>query len=277
MRRGAVLAHERFGEGPPIVLIHGLGHRRQAWYPVARRLAPHRDVILVDLPGHGQSPAYDGQGRPARDRFREILTDFLDSVRLDRPHIAGNSLGGLIALEAVADGHASSATALSPAGFWSDAEDFAGIERFFRSAVALSRRTTRIAPALVRTIPGRAVMYSGVAARPLRRSGSVARADLLGFLHAGTVIGELLPEAYSFDAVIPADARVTIGWGSRDWVLRQHQARRAEELLPGATHVRLPGCGHVPMSDRPGLVTKLILEGSDGPLLSTSRRRKVKQ
>ena len=50
------LAFERIGSGPPLVLLHGVGHRRQAWYPVLDWLVPHRDVILVDLPGHGESP-----------------------------------------------------------------------------------------------------------------------------------------------------------------------------------------------------------------------------
>src|SRR5204863_292870 len=50
------LAYERIGSGPPLVLLHGVGHRRQAWGAVLDRLTPHRDVILVDLPGHGESP-----------------------------------------------------------------------------------------------------------------------------------------------------------------------------------------------------------------------------
>ena len=50
------LAFERTGSGPPLVLLHGVGHRRQAWHAVLDRLTPHRDVILVDLPGHGESP-----------------------------------------------------------------------------------------------------------------------------------------------------------------------------------------------------------------------------
>ena len=261
-RVGPILAHERFGEGPPLVLIHGLGHRRQAWYPVVDRLAPHREVILVDLPGHGQSPAYQANGRAPREHLRDLLLDFLNRLGLDRPHLVGNSLGGLIALESAVEGHAGSVTVLSPAGFWRDARELAAIQRFFRTAVQLSARTAWVGPSLVRTPVGRTAMYAAVVARPRRVAAAVAGADLRAFVHAGPTILELLPHAYSFEAEVPVDVPVTIAWGTHDRILRKHQAERARLVVPHATHVRLPRCGHVPMSDRPGLVAKVILSGS---------------
>ncbi|MFD1048194.1 alpha/beta fold hydrolase, partial [Kibdelosporangium lantanae] len=49
--------YERRGSGTPLVLLHGIGHRWQAWEPVLDRLALHHDVIAVDLPGFGLSPS----------------------------------------------------------------------------------------------------------------------------------------------------------------------------------------------------------------------------
>jgi pimeloyl-ACP methyl ester carboxylesterase len=57
----------------------------------------------------------------------------------------------------------------------------------------------------------------------------------------------------------------TIAWGSRDALLLPTQARRARERLPNARHVRLHGCGHVPMSDDPDQVAAAILRGSAEP------------
>ena len=57
------LAYERHGTGPALVLLHGVGHRRQAWQPVLDLLTPHRTVIMVDLPGHGDSPPLRTEGR----------------------------------------------------------------------------------------------------------------------------------------------------------------------------------------------------------------------
>ena len=53
-----MLAFERHGSGEPLVLVHGVTHRRQAWYPVLDQLAEQREVILVDLPGHGESDPF---------------------------------------------------------------------------------------------------------------------------------------------------------------------------------------------------------------------------
>ena len=65
-----MLACERHGSGEPLVLVHGVTHRRQAWYPVLDLLTPHREVVLVDLPGHGDSPPLRTGGRPVEDVLR---------------------------------------------------------------------------------------------------------------------------------------------------------------------------------------------------------------
>src|SRR5437867_3114573 len=110
-----MLAYERHGSGDPLVLVHGVTHRRQAWYPVLDELAEQREVVLVDLPGHGQSPPFVTHGLSVKDALRRDFEGFLDELGLDDPHIAGNSLGGLVALHAGANGRARSVTALSPA------------------------------------------------------------------------------------------------------------------------------------------------------------------
>ena len=109
-----MLAFERHGSGEPLVLVHGVTHRRQGWYPVLDELAEQREVVLVDLPGHGDSPDLVLDGRPVDAVLRETFAEFLDAAGLDRPHVAGNSLGGMIALGAGAEGAARSVTALSP-------------------------------------------------------------------------------------------------------------------------------------------------------------------
>src|SRR5437588_11049604 len=119
-----MLAFERIGSGPPLVLLHGVGHRRQAWYPVLDRLTERREVVLVDLPGHGESDPFVPNGRPVVAALADELTAFLSQQDLPRPHIAGNSLGGRIALEAGVRGVARSVTALAPAGFWRSAAAF---------------------------------------------------------------------------------------------------------------------------------------------------------
>src|SRR4051794_34677381 len=140
-RRGArMLAYERHGAGEPLVLLHGVTHRRQAWYPVLDELAEQREVILVDLPGHGQSPPFVLDGLSVKDALRRDFEGFLDHLGLERPHLAGSSLGGLVALRAAVPGRARSVPALSPAGFWRDGAGCAYARRFFVGLLALADR-----------------------------------------------------------------------------------------------------------------------------------------
>lgn len=258
------LAYERAGSGPPLVLMHGVGHRRQAWTAVLERLTPHREVITVDLPGHGESPPMDLDGRSAPEALEDELSAMLEKLGLDRPHVAGNSLGGRLALEAGARGHAASVTALSPAGFWRDERDLAYTKRIFRSMQAAGKWIGPLAPALSRSTAGRAVMYAPIISRPSRLSAEQASGDLAAFLAARDALGAILDSATPFTGQIAGDVPVTIAWGARDRLLRPHQARIARERLPRARMVSLPGCGHVPMTDNPQLVADILLRGSSG-------------
>lgn len=263
-----MLAYERFGKGAPLILIHGLGHRRQAWYPVAHLLASQRELILVDLPGHGASPDFDPQGRSLRDYLREEFTALYDHLGLQRPHVAGNSLGGLIALESAAQGQASSVTALSPAGFWRGDGYRTYLKGIFATAVTVAGVAQPVMPVLARTTLGRTLMYAWITARPGRVERRAATGDLRALVRSRAAVQAALSEAdYAFDSPLPDDVPVTIGWGRQDRVLCPAQARQARRQLPGATHEWLAGCGHVPMSDQPQLIADIILRGSAGPLL----------
>jgi pimeloyl-ACP methyl ester carboxylesterase len=273
-----MLAYERHGSGDPLVLVHGITHRRQAWYAVLDELAEQREVILVDLPGHGESPALVTEGRPVEDVMREQFKQFLTEQELDRPHVAGNSLGGLVALIAGAEGDARSVTCLSPAGFWGSNAQFAPTKQLFLRACALVERLGDRAELLARSRAGRKVMYSALAAHPARVSADQALGDLRGFVYARPALRTLLAAARPFDAEIPPDVPVTIAWAARDLVLPPWQAQNAQKLLPHAEHVVLRGVGHVPMTDDPGLVTRVLLRGSEPvatvqPLAKPVRRR----
>lgn len=256
------LAYERLGSGPPLVLLHGIGHRRQAWSAVLNRLAPHRDLIVADLPGHGESPPLDTARRSVPRALLEQTTGLLDELGLQRPHLAGSSLGGLIALELAVGGRAASVTALSPAGFWTT-------DRELRYAVAMSeimevagRLIRPFGPALARTTAGRALIYAAVVAKPSRVSPEQARGDMSAFLDASGTVREILAAAVPFTGTVPLDVPVTIAWGIRDHLLPPRQAARAKALLPQARVIPLPGCGHVPMTDDPDLVATVLLQGS---------------
>lgn len=265
-----MLAHERIGSGEPLVLVHGIGHRRQAWYPVVDRLAEHREVILFDLPGHGESPALVPDGRSIKEQLRSVLEDFFADQGLERPHIAGNSLGGRISLEAAADGLVSSATTLAPAGFWSGRLEFAYIRAVFVALTGAATLARPIAPALLRSDLGRAAAMSLLMARGSRLDPALALGDLQGLVAAKPALRTIIEGGEPFDSEIAPSVPVTVAWGTRDLVLLPYQAKRARTALPHAVHLSLPGCGHVPMADDVDLVTDVLLEGSAHPILARS-------
>jgi len=88
------LVYTRSGSGAPLVLLHPLGLSRRSWNPVIPALARHFDVIAVDLPGFGDSPA-TAQAHPAA--LAEAVAGLLAELGVTTPHVAGNSLGGWVA------------------------------------------------------------------------------------------------------------------------------------------------------------------------------------
>lgn len=262
-----MLAHERIGSGEPLVLVHGIGHRRQAWYPLVDRLAQERELILIDLPGHGESPALVPDGRPVRDILRDILEDTFAQLDLDRPHIAGNSLGGRIALEAAADDLVSSATTLAPAGFWRNQVDFAYIRAVFTLLTGAATIAQPVAPAILNTKVGRAAAFGLLMTKGSRLTPEAALGDVHGLVHARPALETIIDGGFPFDRPIDPAIPITVAWGTRDLVLLPYQATRARKALPNAEHITLPKCGHVPMIDDIDLVADVLLKGSAHPRL----------
>ncbi|GAA4435224.1 alpha/beta fold hydrolase [Phytohabitans houttuyneae] len=252
------IVYERRGAGTPLVLLHGIGHHWQAWLPVLDRLAEVHDVIAIDLPGFGESPV-PTDGAP-RDMARAVagVAAFLDELGLDRPHVAGNSLGGAMALELANAGRVASATALSPAGFWTPAE-----LRWAIGTLSAHRLGTRLPQPFMRRMfrygAFRALCFGMICALPGRITPEVALADALA-LRNGQAFRAVARAGRAYLYRGAPTVPVTIAWGTRDRILLYRQAARARTALPDARHVDLPGCGHVPMSDNPDLVASVILE-----------------
>ncbi|MEW5658690.1 alpha/beta fold hydrolase [Streptomyces cinereoruber] len=261
--RTTSLTYERRGAGEPLLLLHGIGHHWQAWEPVLDVLAAERDVIAVDLPGFGASDALPEGAPYGLSTVVPVLGAFCDALGVERPHVAGNSLGGLLALELGREKLARSVTVLSPAGFWTEAERrYAfGTLRAMRGA-ALSLPVPVI-ERLSHTPAGRTALTSTIYARPARRSPEAVVAETLALrgatgFHQTLAAGRTVLFRDDFSSSVP----VTVAWGTRDRLLLRRQGVRAKHVLPGARLVRLPGCGHVPMNDDPALVARVLLDGS---------------
>jgi pimeloyl-ACP methyl ester carboxylesterase len=254
------LHHVRDGSGPPLVLLSGIGMDGSAWRPVLDRLTPERDVWAVDLPGFGGSAAIE-DGPCGIDALADSAEAFIAASRLERPHVAGNSLGGVVALELARRGVVASATALSPAGFgtWLEGR-FAVLS--LRATYAVAARLRR-APGLLRRPRLRRLLYAQIFAHAERLTPGEAYGHMCVMLD-GTGFAPVLEAMDGYRFRGPLRSPATIAWGTRDALLLPTEAFHARRGLPEARHLWLRGCGHVPMSDDPAQVARVLLEGSGG-------------
>ena len=250
----------REGSGPLLVLLHGIGHHWQAWRPVIELLADEFDVIACDLPGFGRSDPLPPGVDPTIPSYVDALSRWLGELGLQRPHVAGNSMGGALALELAARDDVASATALSPAGFWT-APERRWCQMTSLGLVAYLPRP--LAPAVIRlagTRLGRRALLFQLFGHPARIPAQEAEATLRDALHAPAFRAALAAfSRYAYDSTdMRPTVPVTIAWGNHDWLLpRRLQAPRARRLLPAARHLTL-GAGHVPYFDDPDAVAAVI-------------------
>jgi len=254
------LAFTRTGSGAPLVLLHALGASRHSWEPVLPGLARHFDVIAVDLPGFGDSAPLAAPVEPLPSALAAAVAGLLDELGVTSPHLAGNSLGGWVALELAAIRPAASLTLLAPAGLWRGSTP-----RYCRISLRttrwLARHAARPLGWLVRYRLGRALVLGQTHGHPMRLTTGYARAAVstLGAAPGfGAALRATLPRRYL--ATAPIGAPVTVAFGTRDLVLLRWQSRHLDQLPPGTRLAVIPGGGHLSMADNPGVVTALITE-----------------
>ena len=250
------LAHERLGSGPPLLLVHGLGSCKEMWRPLLPRLAREHEVVAVDMPGFGASPP----GPRTVEGLADALARFVSELGLERPHVAGNSLGGGVALVMGAKGAASSVCAVSPVGFIAPREGIYG-RAMLAGTRGLAIALAPVAQTLARSAVLRTLISSHAAARPWRIPPEDT-AHWTRMYASAPAFWDLLEALDGWRAPVPA-CPTTVAWGERDRLLIfSRQAPRARRLLPSARHVVLRGCGHVPTWDDPEQVASVVLSAS---------------
>lgn len=255
----------REGSGEPLVLFHGILCSERVWRGVVPLLRDDFEVIVPNALGHRGGP---GPGeRPVT--IEHVIDDAerrLDELGLERAHLAGNSMGGWMALELARRGRAKSVCALSPAGFWEEdwEEERERTFRVLRGAMRDVRRGRRIAPLFSRSRRFRRWAMKKVCLHGDR----VTRAE---FLDAGEdtlecIVGEEMLVAGFSLAPMEAPCPVTIAWseGDRLFPLAAYE-ERGRELIGGAEFLVLEDVGHIPMYDDAQLVADTIRAAARRP------------
>lgn len=250
------------GAGRPLLLVHGLGSTSRAWNPVIGVLAAKREVLALDLPGHGGAC-------PERDSdtfvgLARSLETYLDAEGLAGVDMVGSSLGGQLVLEMARRGKAGATVALDPGGFWLGWERAA-----LKSSLAASLWTARgIKPALfmlASSAASRTLMLGLLSARPWSLDAKLVASELAAFADTRTL--DVLIDDLAFGPTQAGPAAqgsgpVTMGWGRHDKLCNPTQAARAIAAFPKAKLHWFENSGHFPMWDEPDETAELILRAT---------------
>ena len=244
--------YELIGEGEPLLFIPGLGGTCRVWDPIAPELAAHFSLILVDNRGLGRSIARR-KPRSLAD-YSADLVELLDELQLERAHVLGLSLGGIIAQRFAVD-HPSRVDRLV---LVSCAHRFSAY--LLRMAALLGHSLRRFPRAVfVQTMEllATAPLYLDDHIKEIEEQ---ERARCEEGLHAramGTQLRCLLRSDLD-----PADYRITaptlVVAGEHDALIPNCYARLMAERIPGSRFLLIPGAGHNPMIEVPEKVLPLI-------------------
>jgi pimeloyl-ACP methyl ester carboxylesterase len=247
----------RMGSGEPLVLLHGVLGASLMWRHVMPLLATQHSVIALAALGHqGGHPSHE---RPTR--IQHVVDDAeraLDALGLQRVHLAGNSMGGWVALELCRRGRARSVCALSPAGMW-DASNRSRSRLQLQATLKIARMTRPLlrwgaGSAAIRRLALRDCAVHGERTSP---SELIALADAM--LECAVAEG-LLSTTEQF-AELSASCPTTVAWSACDRIFPLVPfADSARRRVLGAQHLVLDDVGHVPMLDNPRLVADTILD-----------------
>lgn len=249
------------GQGRPLVLLHGLGMSHAAWTPVIDTLAASRRVLAFDVAGFGLSPRLPDDTQPTLPALARQLQSELAALGIHEPvDVAGNSMGGGIALAMAQQGMARSVAAISPAGLWPDDGPW-HTRPFLKGMFLALGRARPTTEWLLGFAPARSAMLGiPMSIRGHRIPAAMARrqvrelAQAPGFMPTLNAIGPL-------EHLASITAPVSVAFGRLDLLLTQ-RAQRQDRLPAHARWHRPIGWGHVPMWDDPDGVARWILDAT---------------
>lgn len=265
-------ALELEGEGPPLLLLHGYADSADTWRSVLARLGREgRRALAVDLPGFGTATRLDrAEGvLPQLDRFAAAAIRHL-AAEAGRPVIvAGNSLGGCVALRLAPDRELPIAAIvpIGPAGFdhpvWFSAIEAQPLLRHLLAA------PVPLPEAVVRAAVGEGFRQLAFAHPRAAAADTVAAftqhhrstRDLRRYLATGR---RMLPELLNPFDLEAIDVPIMLIWGDRDRMVRHTGSRHLLEARPDTRYELLPDVGHCPQIEVPDTVVRLLQDFGAG-------------
>jgi pimeloyl-ACP methyl ester carboxylesterase len=244
---------------PALVLVHGLGSAGNIWKTLVPELIQNFTVYAIDLPGHGDAALHENEEMDPRSLAQAIVDYMVSELNVESMHVAGNSLGGWIALEmaAVAPDNVLSVTALAPAGLWHEQPKRKLPPSF------LARILAKISQHFMKTayrIPVlKAIGYKKITHlwRELSfescRDSVIAMARSKGYMpmwHGAN--------GRRFESVVSEKVKLSVVFGDEDLTLPEEIAQEKSVAPPHSRWIVVDNCAHVIMWNYPTLTVELI-------------------
>lgn len=245
----------RGGSGEPLLLIHGFTDTWRTWELVLPALERTHDVLAPTLPGHAGGPTFEEDLVGALERV-------LDAAGWQTAHVAGNSLGGYLALKLAERGRARSVVALSPAGGWEDGDPARDDTlQYFLTMHDLVQHAAPRADRIAASVDGRRRSTRDITVRFEHIPPRLVEHMIRGAA-ACTAVEPLVAQArrdgWNVDPERIA-CPVRFVWGAEDALLRwPSAASRYRSWFPHAEWVVLDGVGHSPQLDVPLETAELV-------------------
>lgn len=247
----------RFGQGAPVVLVHGTPASSFIWSRVAHRLAARWDVIIYDLPGYGASEKSAGQDVRLRSQA-QVLAELLRHLAVNRPHLIGHDFGAATVLGAhlIEQVDAASLTVI----------DGVTLNPWGTPYSLLVQRNIAVfeaIPSYVHEAALKAHLRTAMNRIPDDSTLQTLVAPWLGEIGQPAYYRQVAQYDHDFTAgleeLYPTIRVPTqILWGAEDRWIDPRNAARLQALIPGTGLAYLPDAGHFAMLDTPNAVAERI-------------------
>lgn len=261
---GHKITYRVAGEGPAVVLVHGIAGTGATWEDVMGRLADRYTLIAPDLPGHGESD------KPVGDyslgSLASMLRDMLVTIGVERATMVGHSLGGGVVMQYVYQfpQRCERLVLVSSGGLGNDvnlllrAACLPGADLFLAATAAPLAKTGDI----VGGVLGRLGWTPGPDLEEVAR-GFASLSDTetrKAFLHTlKSVVGIEGQRVNASNKLYLASRIPTLLMsGERDPIIPAKHAEEAHELLPGSELIIFPKAGHMPYHDQPAAFARAL-------------------
>jgi pimeloyl-ACP methyl ester carboxylesterase len=252
---GGSVAWDRFGDGPPVVLVHGTPSWSYVWRGVVGPLAERFSVYLLDLIGYGNSEQRSGQDMSVAAQSR-ALAELLDLWGLERPALIGHDIGGSVVLRAhLVEEHSASRLALVDAAVllpWNTPTTEHMKEHLQAYRTMPAHIYERVVSAHLATAVHRPLEPETLDAYLRPWSGEDGQAAYFRKIEQWRdedmeVLRPLLGTI---------DVPVLVLWGAEDAWLSRETGERLAAAIPGARLDLVEGAGHFAMEDEPATVAE---------------------